>query len=109
MERPDWKNLDMHFELWVSGNLSDGAAQLIVSHQARVSPNKYTIRVRNGQAVGSLAEELNDTSLKRVLQTHFLQHPLAAEELLARPESVMPEKPAPSVSDHIGQLLLTAE
>ena len=109
LEHPDWKNQEMHFELWVSGNLSDEAARLIASHQATISPNKYTIRVRNGQEIGSLADELNDASLKHVLQTHFLHHPLAAEELLALPESVTPEKPAPSMSDRIGQLLLTSE
>jgi hypothetical protein len=109
LEHPDWKNLDMHFELWVSGNLSDEASRMIAEHQARLSTNKYTIQVRNGLEIGRLADELKDPTLRHVLHAHFLQHPLAAEELLAPPECVTKEASTPSVSDHLGQLLLTAE
>jgi hypothetical protein len=109
LQHPDWKGLELHFELWLSGNLSDEAARMIAHHQATVSPNKYTIRVRNGLEIGRLADELKDPSLKNVLETHFLQHPLASKEFLALPERVSPTEPTPTVSDHIRQLLLTAE
>jgi hypothetical protein len=87
LKHPEWKHLEMHFELWTSGILSDGAAALIKDAQQKISPNKYIVVHRNAEHIGELAKELNDETLKRVIRTHFLEHPFSADEFLGISEA----------------------
>jgi hypothetical protein len=79
LEHPDWKNLELHFELWTSGQLSEASAARVAKIQSSVPSRKYTVRWRPGEEIGNLAKSLHDDALRRVLRTHFLEHPLAAE------------------------------
>lgn len=81
LEHPDWRGLELHFELWTSGRLSENARQRIAQAQATVSARKYTVLYRTGEEIGKMANELNDDALKTALKTHFLEHPFAADEL----------------------------
>jgi hypothetical protein len=98
LEHPDWKNLDMHFELWTSGGLSADATERIAKARSSISPRKYTVLHRSGAEIGALAASLNDEPLKRVLQTHFLEHPLSSAEFqgtaLSAPTITLPSAAA---------------
>jgi len=78
LEHPDWKHLEMHFELWTSGHLSPEADAMVAAAKSR----KYNIMCRNGADVSVLANELQDQSLTKVLRQHFLNHPLSSAEFL---------------------------
>ena len=85
LQYPEWKQLEMHFELWISGKLSDEAAAQIADAQKRISPNKYIVHYRSGDDINGLAKELNDETLKRVIQKHFLEHPFSSDVFLETP------------------------
>lgn len=82
LEHLGWKNLELHFELWTSGKLSNEAAARIKDAQQKISPNKYTVAHRSAKDIGELAKELNDETLKRVIRVHFLEHPFSSDEFL---------------------------
>src|SRR5882672_3031588 len=88
LKHPEWKHLKMHFELSTSGKLSDEAVTLIKEAQQGISPNKYAVHHRSGVDINDLANELKDETLKRVIRTHFLEHPFSADEFL---EPLAPE------------------
>jgi hypothetical protein len=76
LEHPDWRNLDLHFELWTSGELSTLSAKAVAEAQEK-HQGRYRIRVRSSTEIESLSESLYDKALSKVLQQHFFEHPLA--------------------------------
>jgi hypothetical protein len=74
---PEWRHLELRFELWTTGELTPEAMAKIVTTQASVRPQLYTIGVRNAEDIRRLALETRDPALREVLDQHFLKHPLA--------------------------------
>lgn len=73
----EFRNRKLHFELWITGQLSDESNQRIAALQAQLRPSKYTITVRRGPELQTMAENSGDASLANALRQHFIQHPLA--------------------------------
>lgn len=76
LENIEWRQLEMHFELWTSGQLSEAARLRIENLKIRQSA--YRVTVRTGIDIENLCAATNDRALSRVVQHHFLEHPLSA-------------------------------
>jgi len=92
LKHPDWKNLELHFEFWTTGKLTEAAKAKIIAADAGTS--KYTVRYRDAAGVLAYALETKDKALVNTLNQHFLQHPLARAELDARLYAVRKEHAA---------------
>nr|WP_298724341.1 hypothetical protein [uncultured Steroidobacter sp.] len=75
LEHPDWRHLDMHFELWTSGQLSDAARQRLAT--LRSHETRYKVTVCTAADVEALVAKTNDNALHKLVQQHFIEHPLA--------------------------------
>jgi hypothetical protein len=75
LDNPEFRNLKLIFELWLTGEISPEARKKILLAQETVDPNKYTIKLVLAQDVKDLVEELPD--LRKVMKQHFLGHPMA--------------------------------
>lgn len=75
LDNPEFKNLKLTFELWLTGRLSPEAQKKISTAQARVDPNRYTIKVVLAQGIEEAVKGFPD--LRRVVMQHFLEHPMA--------------------------------
>lgn len=73
----EFRNRQLHFELWITGQLSEESDQRIATLQAQLRPSTYTITVRKGPELQTMAENSGDDSLANALRQHFIQHPLA--------------------------------
>lgn len=78
LENEEFRNCKLKFELWTTGALSDAALAMIAAKQASVRPSKYTIEIRLGPSIKSMAEQHKgrQPALVQVLQQHFLTSPL---------------------------------
>lgn len=70
----DWRNLRPTFALWTNTRLSDTSLTRL---KKGTRTKKFTLLFRDGARIAELAQECNDTALKRTLSEHFLHHPLA--------------------------------
>jgi hypothetical protein len=76
-ERRAWPlSLKLHptFALWTNTRLSDTSPRRL---QKAARAKIFTFLLRDGARIAELAEECNDTALKRTLSEHFLHHALA--------------------------------
>ena len=80
LAHPDWKSRKLCFEFWTTGDLSPAARELIRDGQKAISPNKYSIVVREAEHVDALAKQSQDTALRRTLAEHFLERPFETIE-----------------------------
>jgi hypothetical protein len=78
LQHPDWKSLDLHFEFWTTGKLSDAAMAKV--NQAKAITTKYVIDYRDAAGVYNFAKEAQDKALLLTLKQHFLEHPMATAE-----------------------------
>ncbi len=78
LQHPEWKHLELHFEFWTTGNLSNIAVKMI--DKAKATTRKYEIEYRNAMAVQAYALEVKDPSLLKTLNNHFLEHPMLTIE-----------------------------
>lgn len=76
-DMPEFAHRTFHFELWTSGELSEEAKLMVSKRQSSVRKTKYTLRVRYGSELAEMARGSGDTSSLKVLDKHFLEHPLA--------------------------------
>ena len=76
----EWRNRQLHFELWTTGRLSEASKSRIEAAKRAINPNKYTLDYRGPEGVRDLARELNDRALMDTLEKHFLEHPIATLE-----------------------------
>ena len=77
-QHPDWKNMQIHFEFWATGKLSDEAVAMIKKTHVRAT--KYSLTYRDADMVYAYAQTTKDVSLIKTLGQHFLKHPMATAE-----------------------------
>ena len=87
---PDWSNLELRFELWTTGKLSE-EAKAFIAEKAEVRPQKYTVALYEPNAVLAQARETGDKTLARVLQKYFLEDPFRVTERAVRSRRGMPK------------------
>lgn len=68
-------NSTICFEFWTCGAFDDEALRLLKS--ARNRTRRYTIGWKDGSAVGEYAKGIAAPGIKRVLNEHYFDHPLA--------------------------------
>jgi hypothetical protein len=78
LRHPEWKSLELHFEFWTTGKLSENAEARI--KHAKASTSKYIVEYRDADGVYAYAQGTKDPSLIRILKQHFLEHPMATAE-----------------------------
>lgn len=78
LRHPEWKSLELHFEFWTTGKLSDNA-EAMVKH-AKSNTKKYIIEYRDAAGVYAYAQETRDSALIGTFKQHFLEHPMATAE-----------------------------
>lgn len=75
-QHPDWRNLEVRFELWVTGRLSPAALALIEKARSEINPERYSIALRLGPDLQALCRQTNDGSLIRAFEQHYLPPPV---------------------------------
>ncbi|SIN80359.1 hypothetical protein [Paraburkholderia phenazinium] len=75
-DNPEFQNLKLTFELWLTGELSAEAQRRIAEVQATVRPNLYTVKVMLARDIEESVKRFPD--LQGVVKQHFLEHPTAA-------------------------------
>lgn len=90
LKHPDWKSLEMHFEFWTTGNLTEYAKAKIIA--AKIGTSKYIVQYRDAADVLAYALGTKDKALIGTLNQHFLEHPLAKAELDAKFQAARKER-----------------
>jgi hypothetical protein len=107
----DWKNLEINFEFWTSGQLSHDGRELILKAKRSVRQTRYRINLYEAEEVKEAARRTGDKSLLRTLEDHFLDHPLSRRHSkkirrVARPRSVArKDADLPKIEDREFELL----
>lgn len=63
------------FELWTSGSFHPEAVHLL--QNAKVNTSKYEIGWKDGAAVRKYAEDIKASGIRKMLDEHYIKHPLA--------------------------------
>lgn len=84
-QNEEFDNCKLKFELWTTGELSATAKALIVERQATVRSTKYTLEVRQGPALKTIAlrHKRRQPALLNALEQHFMTSPLSETSALA--------------------------
>ncbi|OLL33738.1 hypothetical protein BTH42_00210 [Burkholderia sp. SRS-W-2-2016] len=85
LDNPEFRNLALTFELWLTGELTPEADAKIKAMQASVDPKRYAIKVLLAPEIEDTVRDLPD--LHKVITQHFLRHPLAAPDEVINPVS----------------------
>lgn len=72
-----WKDLEIRFEFWTTGQLSPKGVAMINQAATTIRPTKYTVGYRDADSLHALAKGTNNTGLVRTLEQNFLKHPMA--------------------------------
>lgn len=78
---PDQARLDHHFELWVTGELSENASKKIDAARHAAAKKGYVIDVVLAKDLDKMVAETRDPSLRKVVDQHFLRSPMAISPL----------------------------
>ena len=70
---PDWKNLQVRFEFWTTGSLSDEASAMFETAQKKINASRYTIELRLGPDIHKICESTKDHGLVTAFRKHFLK------------------------------------
>lgn len=70
---PEWANRKIKFEFWASAPLSEDSLTLYNQARTTLNPNRYSIRVRQGSELFTLCEEMDDASVTRAFEKHFVR------------------------------------
>lgn len=79
--------LELRFELWVTGELTSEAKGMIADAQARAELKGYFIRVFYASDLHQQVSLVNDPSLRKVVDQHFLHAPMAFPDAVISPLS----------------------
>ncbi len=70
---PDWKNLQLCFEFWATGALSEDALDAFQKAQATINPRKYTIDLKRGPDILDMCKKTKDKSLIAAFQGFYFK------------------------------------
>lgn len=83
----DLSKLELRFELWVTGELTAEAKAMIAAAQCRAALKGYSIGVFYAADIDHEVSLVKDPSLRKVVDKHFLQAPLAFPDAVINPLS----------------------
>ncbi len=83
-EHPDWKNLNIRFEFWASGRLSDEAIAMFDTARTKIKASRYSVELLTGTEILANFMLSREGSLAISFQNHFMRSPTEETEL-ARP------------------------
>ncbi|WP_417813031.1 hypothetical protein [Thalassospira alkalitolerans] len=69
---PDWQNLDIKFEFWTTGILSDEAIAMIKTAQVSTKATRYSLGFKLNQDVYDLCKSTKDKGLITAFEKHYL-------------------------------------
>ena len=75
LEENRFKNINMSFEYWTSGEFSTGAIQLLKQRSSEIK--KYRILWKNGMDILAYAREIKSGTMINTLNQHYTKHPLS--------------------------------
>ncbi len=75
MEEVRFKNTNMSFEYWTSGEFSEEAIRYLKKKSAETK--KYNIDWKNGKDILEYARSIKSTSMVDALNQHYAKHPLS--------------------------------
>lgn len=88
LENLEHSNLKFVFEMWLTGELTDTAKEMLKSAQERASGGtKYSIEFYGPKEIEAMVKKTGDKNLLKVLRDHFLNAPLAIPVSLGNPVS----------------------
>lgn len=79
--------LEHRFELWVTGELTAAAKDMIAAAQARAELKGYSIHMFYAADIDQQVSLIRDPSLRKVVEQHFLRAPMAFPEAAINPLS----------------------
>ena len=79
--------LELRFELWVTGELTAEAKAMIATAQGRAVLNGYSIKAHYAADLAQAVDLVNDPSLRKVVDQHFLRAPMAFTDAAINPVS----------------------
>ena len=79
--------LEHCFELWVTGELTALAKAMIAAAQARAVLKGYSIKVLYAADIDQQVSLVQDQSLRKVVDQHFLHAPMAFQDAAINPLS----------------------
>lgn len=82
----DLSKLELRFELWVTGELTDKARAMIAAVRGRAMKG-YEIDVFYAEDIYRLVGSVKDPSLQKLVDKHFLQAPMAFADAVINPLS----------------------
>jgi hypothetical protein len=74
----DWKNTSIHFELWMTGKISEKSRSEI--EKIANSVKKYTVSVKFANDIKAEVKSTGDKKLINIFNQYFLSHPLVPSE-----------------------------
>jgi hypothetical protein len=77
LQHPDWKDLRLHFLFWTTAKFSPYATKRLMDAS---KSKRYEISFEDGAGISKIANDVRNQALKRTLNEHFLEHPLAKIE-----------------------------
>ncbi len=70
---PDWKNRKIRFEFWTSAPLTAESAALYAAAKAELNVDRYEIRLRLGDDIMEMCEDIGDDALINAFHKHFMK------------------------------------
>ena len=68
---PDWRNLEVFFEFWTTGSLSDEALTIFENAKTTNKPSRYKIELRQNSNILEVCEATADKGLVTAFRKHF--------------------------------------
>lgn len=68
----DWQKMQVHFEFWATGKLSETARKLVESRKSVINPNRYTINTCLGAEMHRKCRAIGDKGLAKAFKKHFM-------------------------------------
>ncbi len=70
---PDWRNLEVCFEFWTTGSLSEETLMMFNANQKKIKKSRYTIELRLGREILRICESTKDSGLVNTFQKCFMK------------------------------------
>ena len=70
-QHPDWCNLAIRFEMWITGSISSNSRRGIEAIQSGVKKTRYTLALRTGAEILGMCRNAREPSLTKVFRKHY--------------------------------------